>query len=87
MWTLHADFNLAKQTLENAIKHFYEKLNCDEIIIALDDKENFRKTVYPDYKSNRKKIRKPITVKPLKDYLKSKYHCVTYPGLEGDDVF
>ena len=86
MWTLHADFNLAKQTLENAIKHFYEKLNCDEIIIALDDKENFRKTVYSDYKSNRKKIRKPITVKPLKDYLKSKYECVTYPGLEGDDV-
>lgn len=86
MWTLHADFNLAKQTLENAIKHFYEKLNCDEIVIALDDKENFRKTVYPDYKSNRKKIRKPITVKPLKDYLKSKYECVTYPGLEGDDV-
>ena len=30
MWTLHADFELARETLENAIKHFYNKLNCDE---------------------------------------------------------
>ena len=54
IWT-HSDFELARETLENAIKHFYNKLNCDEIVIALDDKNNFRTKVYPEYKSNRKK--------------------------------
>lgn len=86
VWTLHTDFNTAKETLENTIKHFYQKLNCNSIVIALDDKENFRKKIYPEYKSNRKKIRKPITLKPLKDYLKKQYECVSYPSLEGDDV-
>jgi DNA polymerase-1 len=86
VWTLHTDYNLAKQTLENTIKHFFIKLNCSRIVIALDDKDNFRKTLYPEYKSNRKKIRKPITVKPLKEYLQKEYECVSYPGLEGDDV-
>ena len=86
MWTLHADFALAKQTLDNSIKHYLERLNCNEVIIALDDKDNFRTKVYPEYKSNRKKIRKPIIVKPLKEYLKKNFNCVILPALEGDDV-
>ena len=86
MWTLHSDFNVGKETLENAVKHYMQKLNCNDLIFAMDDKDNFRNKVYPEYKSNRKKIRKPIIVKPLKDYVYKNYNCVTYPGLEGDDV-
>lgn len=86
MWTLHADFSLGKQTLDNSIKYYLQKLNCDEAIIALDDKVNFRSQVYPDYKSNRRGTRKPIIVKPLKEHLTKNYNCIIYPGLEGDDV-
>ena len=86
MWTLHADFSLGKETLDNSIKYYLQKLNCDEAIIALDDKVNFRKEIYPNYKSNRSGTRKPIIVKPLKEHLNKNYKCIIYPGLEGDDV-
>lgn len=86
VWTLHSDAKLGKEILDNQINHYKKKLNCGDIEIAMDDKVNFRKEIYPDYKSNRKKIRKPIIVKPLKEYLLKNYKCVSFKSLEGDDV-
>ena len=67
VWTLHSDAKLGKEILDNQINHYKKKLNCGDIEIAMDDKVNFRKEIYPDYKSNRKKNIKPIIVKPLKE--------------------
>jgi len=85
-WTLHCDFKLAKTTLIQSIEHYKKELNCKRVTIAMDDKQNFRHSIYPEYKSNRKKTRKPIVHKPLKEYLTTEYECISYPGLEGDDV-
>lgn len=85
-WTLHADANTAKQLLNQSLENYLKQLNCKDIIIALDDKENFRKKLLPDYKSHRRKIRKPIILKSLKEYLSKNYETYTYPTLEGDDT-
>ena len=86
VWTLHADAKLGKQVIDTTLGNYKTKLNCNKIIIAEDAKDNFRHSIYPKYKSHRKKVRKPIIVKPLKEYLKQNYECVSLPGLEGDDV-
>ncbi len=86
IWTLHADAKLGKRVIDTTLGNYKTKLNCDKIIIAEDHKDNFRHSIYPEYKSHRKKVRKPIIVKPLKEYLKENYESVSLPGLEGDDV-
>tara|TARA_B100000085_G_scaffold35489_1_gene29186 strand:+ start:937 stop:1701 length:765 start_codon:yes stop_codon:yes gene_type:complete len=86
IWTLHADAKLGKKVIDTTLGNYKTKLNCDKIIIAEDHKDNFRHSLYPEYKSHRKKVRKPIIVKPLKEYLKENYESVSLPGLEGDDV-
>ena len=69
MWTLHADLKLGKKVLDTTLRNYQDKLNCNKIIIAQDHKDNFRMKLYSHYKSHRKKIRKPIIVKPLKEYM------------------
>ena len=60
IWTLHADAKIGIKKLQDEILYFKNKLNADKIIIALSSKTNFRKELTNTYKSNRKKIRKPI---------------------------
>jgi len=86
IWTLHADAKLGKRVIDTTLGNYKTKLNCDKIIIAEDHKDNFRHSLYPEYKSHRKKVRKPIIVKPLKEYMFHNYETLTYPNLEGDDV-
>lgn len=86
MWTLHADAKLGKQLLDHDLNNYLKLLNCKDIVIVLDDKENFRKNLLPDYKSHRRKVRKPIILKALKEYLKKNYETIIYPNLEGDDT-
>ena len=86
MWTLHSDAKLGKELLDNALSKYLKQLNCNDIVIALSDKNNFRKKLFPEYKSHRKKIRKPIIVKPLKEYIYKKYSTYRLPDLEGDDT-
>jgi DNA polymerase-1 len=69
-----------------AVERAFET-DVDEIILCFSDpKHNFRKDVYPNYKSNRKSKRKPVCYKGLLEYLNENYPFVTYPKLEGDDV-
>tara|TARA_R100001463_G_scaffold26374_1_gene61862 strand:- start:13305 stop:14069 length:765 start_codon:yes stop_codon:yes gene_type:complete len=86
IWTLHADAKIGIEKLKDEIFYFKNKLNADRIIIALSSKTNFRKELTPTYKSNRKKIRKPIIYKHLLDWLQKTYECFQHEGLEGDDV-
>lgn len=61
------------------------KLKATRLIVCLTDEENFRYGVYPDYKGNRKGIRKPSTLKQVKDFLAQTYETYKRPGLEADD--
>ena len=45
-----------------------------EIIIAFSDKLNYRKELDKEYKSYRKKIRKPICYAPLRKWVQQNYN-------------
>jgi DNA polymerase-1 len=55
--------------------------------IALSDpKANFRKSIWPGYKANRKESVRPLLLDILKDYLRERYAAFHWPALEADDV-
>jgi DNA polymerase-1 len=86
VWTLHSDLGKGKTILQQTINHYKEKTKSKEVIFAFSDKNNFRKDIDKEYKSYRKKIRKPICYAPLRKWAESNYNFYTLPNLEGDDV-
>lgn len=86
LWVLYSDASECRQRFDVRIRHFMEDLEATHVVIALSDTNNFRKDVYPDYKSNRKGKRKPLAYKPLLEYISSAYRTEIIPSLEADDV-
>lgn len=71
--------------LTNKINQIKEKTRSKHQIICLSSPENFRKTINPDYKSNRRKY-KPFVYKFVRDWLKANYTTFEREGLEADDL-
>ena len=93
LWTLHSFLPDAVQYFEDKLAGAIEKLaefyKADiKPLITLSDPEgrNFRKTVWPDYKANRKTKRSPLVRRALYDYVTEKYETYARPWLEADDV-
>ena len=86
VWTLHSDLNVGKQLFKQNMEHYKKFTKSKEIIIAFSDKNNYRKQLDTEYKSYRKKIRKPICYKPLRKWVEENYNFYRLPNLEGDDV-
>ena len=86
LWTLHCDENICKADVDRRLKELKENLKADKLVIALTDKENFRKDILPSYKENRKDRRKPLTLPFLREYLVKEYKAIIKKGLEADDV-
>ena len=66
LWTLHADESQGKYLVLSEIEDLKEKFKANKVIVALTDKNNFRKDVLPTYKDNRKQKRKPLILKALR---------------------
>lgn len=86
VWSLWSDAKEAKQLILQYLDHLVEATAADDFVFTFSDKDNFRKTIYPDYKHNRKGKRKPTCYKGVKTWLESEYESIEMPGLEGDDV-
>jgi DNA polymerase-1 len=86
MWTVHADMALAKARIVNRVEQFKEKLQADDIVMALTDRANYRRILNPDYKSNRSKSRLPIILKQVKKWIIEEMDGQLWPNLEADDV-
>ena len=54
VWSLWADLTEAKEMFHQQMKDIGEKLGVDNMVCALSDSTNYRKTVDPNYKSNRR---------------------------------
>lgn len=85
-WTLSADLESATQELDDYFKKLQETLDADKLVVAIKDKENWRRSVLPSYKANRQGVREPILRQPLMLYVQDKYQTFARPTLEGDDV-
>ena len=86
LWTLHASEEESITKLADTLTYYEEVCFIGKVVIALSDKDNFRRKVNPEYKSNRKSSRKPLTYKPLKEWLMKNYETVIYKNCEADDV-
>lgn len=82
-----ADFKAAKRQARDTIDQLMAKLDGDALVICLsDDFNNFRKELYPAYKSNRSGVERPIHLYDMKAWLAERYPTQTRPRLEADDV-
>ena len=88
IWTLHGDMAAARNTVDITLRRLYTRLggSGDILIMFSDPNLNWRKSILPSYKSNRRGNRKPVVYKPLKEYLCHTRDCYQFPSLEGDDV-
>ena len=86
VWSLTSDLGVAKKNFDKLIKRYAEECGVDWFVLCFSDKENFRKALHPEYKSARKKIRKPVGYSYMIDWCRDNYRTVTMPTLEADDV-
>lgn len=86
LWTLHAYEQDVKADIDEAVSKLLAQVDCTDVVTALSDKDNFRKTVCSTYKANRKNIRKPMLLQYAKDYMYEAYNGVIWKNLEADDV-
>jgi DNA polymerase-1 len=76
LWTTHVDLAIAKTWIVERIETFKKRLQGDEVILAISDKNNFRRKLNPDYKANRRSKFAPIGLDPIRDWLAEKYGTV-----------
>jgi DNA polymerase-1 len=86
LWTLHAELPTCNAQLDAVIDDLGSALSADDYVVALTDKNNFRKDVLPTYKSNRKEKRKPIVLNAMREHIMEKHNGVMWANLEADDV-
>jgi DNA polymerase I len=72
--------------LKEHIDALVDKFRPENTVFCLTGKDNFRRTIYPAYKEQRKSTRKPICYSDLSQRLRDSYTVVEYRTLEADDV-
>ena len=86
IWSLATDLKVAKQIFTDQINGFHERLGTSEALMCISDSVNFRKAVSPQYKSNRKKSRKPVGYKAMVEWCEATWPSHRQATLEADDV-
>lgn len=86
VWTYSAKEEDGIELVEGMIKEILEDLNTDKYILCFSDVLNFRKEVYPSYKSNRKDSRVPLIRQFLHNHFLVMHPSASYVRVEADDV-
>ena len=86
LWTLHLDAQEARAKFDTNISQLMEMLGAKHLLLALTGRQNFRKTLWPQYKAPRQDMRKPTGMQVLHQHVRDSYPCVYRPTLEADDV-
>lgn len=84
IWTLYSDLKQAKEHFDYLVYKLVEETDIHDYKLCFSDSANFRKTIYPDYKGNRKG-RKPIGYNELKRWAMDKHPSFSRVNLEADD--
>lgn len=86
IWSLSSDLAEAKQIIYQYVFKWLESYPKASLIWTFSDSKNFRKEVYPAYKSNRKGKRKPIGYAALVKWICDTWDSKVLPWCEADDV-
>ena len=71
---------------DEKVTEWMKRFNATNAVFGFTGPDNFRKAIYPPYKSHRKNARKPCGFKQVKELLGNEFKTVTEPTLEGDDI-
>lgn len=71
---------------QTQVDEWMTKLKANACVFGFTGPDNFRKDVYPPYKSHRKNCRKPCGYRAVKELLGTNFKTITEPRLEGDDI-
>lgn len=86
-WTWYCDFNKVIESINWQISVYMKRLEADKYIICLTDNDkNFRKDILSTYKGNRSNLKKPLVLKPTREYLIKTLDARIISGFEGDDI-
>jgi len=86
LWTLHASEADGQRHIKDAMVSIQKATGCTAMRVFLTGKKNYRTDILESYKGNRKDTRKPMTLKPLKDWLIAEYDAVLEEPYEADDL-
>ena len=86
LWTLHCFESDVAARVDDQISKLVDEAPVQDCILALSDKDNYRKKLASYYKANRSNVRKPMLLKWAKQYMIDNYNTVIYKNLEADDV-
>lgn len=79
------DIGKIKTQINSGIASIQKALNTKDVVLFFGGKENFRKTVLPDYKANRATLRKPLGLQEIREYLLTNYGTIVHKLMEADD--
>ena len=85
-WTYYCNHDEAKAAVNAEIERVQSIAPDHSLFLALGDSNNFRYSVYPSYKSNRRRYRRPPGHSRLKEWLCTTWPCLQLANVEGDDV-
>jgi len=85
-WSLSGDMNEARESMIIWVNKLRDATKTQDVVIALSGPQNWRKGLEPQYKANRKNVRKPVVINPLRDFIRSRWDVLEEEGLEADDL-
>jgi DNA polymerase I len=90
-WTYLCRHGDAQATFQDAIGEIRDTLPDHQPVLVFSDRVSFRYGVWPQYKANRKKYRKPAGYRQLVEWVSKAapargWEVVRLPDIEGDDV-
>jgi len=82
------DFGIACARADNLLTNIINEVGGPLVDnhIFLSGGENFRKTIYPQYKANRVDQKRPDYLEPLREWLVTKWGAKVTDGIEADDA-
>jgi len=81
----NADAHLALWQTDQLISRILEDINADNWDIFISGENNFRYTIFPDYKANRRDTPRPKHLERVREYMVSEHHARITDGWEADD--
>jgi DNA polymerase-1 len=85
-WTYEVNVSEAKDAFDKEMARIHDVMPTSPVMLAFGDVSNFRYAVYPKYKANRRKYRRPAGYQALKDWARKTWVSHSFKGIEGDDV-
>jgi hypothetical protein len=71
---------------DRLLKDIISVTDADEVAIYISGTSNFRYDVYPEYKANRKDLKRPVHLPRTREYLLLEWGAIITDGYEADDA-